>query len=186
MTLLRLVVLIAAFTASSSAADPPTPSPADSAADNTCPITRGGASNDHLRAIVPATGAKYTFAPGGSGFVDRDGALGIKFGWERFKKGHMIVGGRRLDAPAKGARAYISDYGDIGFQPMYLVFPTPGCWEITGKVGDGSLTFVVEVEQIGEGPDWKFDGLDLGWRITMLPDQVWQIVRGQERPVRVQ
>jgi hypothetical protein len=47
------------------------------------------------------------------------------------------------------------------------VFPTPGCWEIQGRVGDGpTLTFIVEVEKIGDGPSWKFEGLGPGWRVS--------------------
>ncbi|PYV41517.1 MAG: hypothetical protein DMG06_16860 [Acidobacteria bacterium] len=34
-----------------------------------------------------------------------------------------------------------------------LIFPTPGCWEVTGRVGQGSLTFVTQVGKIGEGPE---------------------------------
>jgi hypothetical protein len=41
-------------------------------------------------------------------------------------------------------------------QPNYLVFPAPGCWEITGRVADASLTFVALVEKIREGFPWKF------------------------------
>jgi hypothetical protein len=52
-----------------------------------------------------------------------------------------------------------SGYGNLGFQPMYLVFPSPGCWQITGRIGDRSLTFVVEVIKEGNGPDWKYEGL---------------------------
>jgi hypothetical protein len=61
-----------------------------------------------------------------------------------------------LDARAPRLRADISDnYGAIGFQPMYLIFSTPGCWQVTGHVGDWkawSLTFVTRVVKIGDGP----------------------------------
>jgi len=30
-------------------------------------------------------------------------------------------------------------------QPTELIFPTEGCWEVTGRVGDASLTFVTLV-----------------------------------------
>jgi hypothetical protein len=33
-----------------------------------------------------------------------------------------------------------------------LVFPTPGCWEVTGRVGTTRLTFVTQVMKIGKGP----------------------------------
>ena len=134
-----------------------------------CPITspQGGPyGNEALQAVLPQ-GGTFVFRPGGAGFVDRDGALGIKFGWERLIAGALSVGGRRIDGDAGPARAYMSDgYGDIGFQPIYLVFPTPGCWEITGRVGEEKLTFVLLVEKVGEGPAWKFEGLQRGWRQT--------------------
>jgi hypothetical protein len=44
-----------------------------------------------------------------------------------------------------------------GFHATALIFPTAGCWEVTGRVGDASLTFVVEVEKIGNGPAWHRD-----------------------------
>ncbi|WP_129641704.1 hypothetical protein [Peristeroidobacter agariperforans] len=135
-----------------------------------CPVTvvnegKGGVYGNEALDVVLNPGGKFVFAPGGAGFVDRDGALGIKVGWERRKKGPLQLSGRRLDGPAGPARAYIYDYGDIGFQPIYLVFPTPGCWEITGRVADASLTFVAVVEKIGDGPG-KFEGLGSGWRVS--------------------
>lgn len=136
-----------------------------------CPVTvvnggQGGLFGNDALNIILLAGSKYVFKPGGAGFVDRDGALGIKVGWERLKKGQLRVTGHRLDGAAALARAYLYDYGDIGFQPSYLVFPTPGCWEITGHVADSSLTFVVTVEKIGDGPPWKFEGIGRGWRVT--------------------
>ena len=120
--------------------------------------------------FVPPDG-KLVFRPSGAGFVDRDGALGIKFGWNRLVPGQLQVGGRRLDGDAAPARAYLTDYGDEGFQPTYLVFPTPGCWEITGGVGDARLSFIVFVEKIGAGPDWRFEGPHRGWRVTNSPEK---------------
>jgi hypothetical protein len=135
----------------------------------TCDVSKGPQRNDALRAQVPYDG-KFVFKPGGPGFVDRDGALGIKFAWDRLVGGTLIVGGKRLDGDAPPARAYMNKgYGEIGFQATYLVFPTPGCWQITGQIGDRSLSFVVEVEKIGEGPAWKYD-LPTGgfWYATQL------------------
>src|SRR5689334_13222053 len=113
-------------------------------ASRSCPVTaiKGGTyGNEALQALLPG-GGKFVFQPGGSGFVDRDGALGIKLAWVRLIAGALSVSGRRLDGAAGPARAYISDgYGERGFQPIYLVFPTPGCWEITGRIVDAKLTF---------------------------------------------
>jgi hypothetical protein len=134
-----------------------------------CPVSTGAQRNDVLQTFV--ADGKVVFRPGGPGFIDTDGALGIKWAWVRRIPGDLIVGGRRLDGDAPPARSYMNfGYGRRGFQATYLVFPSPGCWEITGRIGDRSLTFVVRVEKVGDGPDWKYDGLPLDgfWYQTTL------------------
>jgi hypothetical protein len=145
----------------------PAEQPASSAPAFVCPVTTVK-ENGSLRSMMPP---RITFEPGGGGFVDSDGALGMKVGWERKKKGKLNVGGRRLDGEAKPARAYLYDYGDEGFQPTYVVFPTPGCWKIVGRVGDNNeeLAATVFIRKIGDGPSAKFDGLGKGWRVTSIP-----------------
>jgi hypothetical protein len=60
--------------------------------------------------------------------------------------GSLTIEGHRLDAGAPRLRADIpGGYGDLGFIPSGLIFPTPGCWKVTGRVADASLTFVVQV-----------------------------------------
>jgi hypothetical protein len=115
--------------------------------------------NDALQAgLWP--GGKVIFKPGGPGAVLADGALSMKFWWWRLRPGHLTFQGRRLDAPAPPLRASVPDgYGDTGFQATALIFPTVGCWEVTGRLGDDSLTFVTLVEQIGEGPARVRDAL---------------------------
>ena len=79
--------------------------------------------------------------PRGPGLVLEDGSLSMKFPWWRGVKGKLTIAGRRLDGSVPPLRARIPDgYGDIGFQATALIFPTEGCWEVTGKVGDTSLT----------------------------------------------
>jgi hypothetical protein len=98
------------------------------------------------------------FKPGGAGFVTRSGALGMKFGWRRSVSGQLRIDGHRLDATAPPLRAEVpSGYGNGGFQSTYVIFPTPGCWEVTGRVGDASVTFVTAVVKIGDGPAWRRD-----------------------------
>jgi hypothetical protein len=136
-----------------------------------CPVTvvnggKGGSyANDSLAVVLPD---KFVFAPGGPGFVDRDGALGMKVGWELRKRGTLFVTGGRLDGEAPPARAYIPrSYDDyVGGMSLFLVFPTPGCWEITGRITDGSLTFVTLVEKIGEGPASRLNGPPRGRRVS--------------------
>jgi hypothetical protein len=82
--------------------------------------------------------------------MDSDGSLSMKFPWWRGVRGKLTIEGKRLDATAPPLRANIPEgYGDTGFQSTALVFPTEGCWEVTGKVGKVSLTFVTRVVKVG-------------------------------------
>ena len=95
------------------------------------------------------------FKPGGAGFITRAGALGMKFGWLRGVPGKLTITGRRLDSEAPPLDSEVPEgYGEIGFQATYLIFPTPGCWEVTGHVGNSSVTFVTKVVKLGKGPPW--------------------------------
>jgi hypothetical protein len=78
--------------------------------------------------------------------VERDGSIGWKLGWWRVVSGRLVITGRRLDAPAPPLRASVLDgYGSRGFQATGVSFPTEGCWEVTGAVGDAEVTFVTFV-----------------------------------------
>lgn len=39
-------------------------------------------------------------------------------------------------------------YGDTGFQASTIIFPTVGCWEVTGRAGDAELSFVTRVVKL--------------------------------------
>jgi hypothetical protein len=98
-------------------------------------------------------GGTVVFKPGGPGRVLEDGSLEMKWPWWRGERGLVALEGKRLDRTAPPLRARIpTGYGDIGFQPAALVFPTPGCWEVTGRLKEATLRFVVRVEKIGEEP----------------------------------
>jgi hypothetical protein len=128
--------------------------------------TSGVIENSALRTSTWPDG-RVVFEPGGPGFIEDDGSLGMKWPWERKIAGQLSVGGRRLDGEAPPARSYIPlGYGNTGFQSTYLVFPTPGCWEITGGVSGQSLSFTVYVEKKDEGPDWRRTGPDPHRRVT--------------------
>jgi hypothetical protein len=45
-------------------------------------------------------------------------------------------------------------YGETGFHPSGLLFPSAGCGEVTAKVGEASLTFVTLVVRIPFDPAW--------------------------------
>ena len=79
--------------------------------------------------------------------VQPDGRLGMKFGWYRLTSGYLTITGRRLDAPAPLASGltFPGDYGLTGFNASGVIFPTEGCWQVTGRVGPVVLTFVTFV-----------------------------------------
>ncbi len=127
------------------------------ASDNfTCPVTK---PNGSIPPNETVSSAEYlgngelwtTLWPDGkikmeSANQEADGSLSMKWGWWRAVSGPLTIEGHRLDAQADPLRVDIPDgYGDTGFQVSALIFPTTGCWEVTGRVGDASLTFVTEV-----------------------------------------
>jgi len=79
--------------------------------------------------------------------VGPDGRLGMKFGWYRLTSGYLTITGRRLDAPAPPASGltFPGGYGLTGFNASGVLFPTEGCWQVTGRVGRAALTFVTFV-----------------------------------------
>ena len=103
-------------------------------------------------------GGTVVFKPGGAGFQTRDGALGMKFGWVRGIRGKLNVSGRRIDADAPPLRFEGTPNSDSGFLASYLIFSTPGCWEVTAQIDgreDSKITFVTRVQKIGDGPAWR-------------------------------
>lgn len=92
-------------------------------------------------------GGEIQFHPSGPGEIRPDGSLAMKFPWWRGEgiHGPIEVSGRRLDRRGSGVTAEMpADYGDTGFQASALVFPSEGCWQVTARVGDAELSFVVE------------------------------------------
>jgi len=125
-----------------------------------CPVTIAngsqplGESSGSL--LYHGNGVIWTaLPPDGKLFIvpDEDGSLQIKFPWWRAVHGALTIQGRRLDASAPPLQAIIPEgYGDSGFQASGLIFPTEGCWEVTGKVADQELRFVVTVQAVDEYP----------------------------------
>lgn len=99
-------------------------------------------SNGTLRAgALPGGGVMATIEP--------DGSIRIKQGWWRRSTGRLVITGRRLDAPAPPLVAHVpSGYGDSGFIGTALVFPTPGCWRVTGRQGAARLSYVVRIVKL--------------------------------------
>jgi len=74
--------------------------------------------------------------------------LATKFPWWRAVNGALTITGRRLDGPTGTFNAQIGSpgqYGGIGFDPSFLLWPSTGCWQITGTVAGRSLTVTLRV-----------------------------------------
>ena len=88
---------------------------------------------------------KVIFSRSDPGAISHAGVMSTKWGWWRAIPGELRIEGRRLDG-AGILEARIPDgYGETGFQVSALIFSSAGCWEVTGRVGSESLTFVTEV-----------------------------------------
>lgn len=113
-------------------------------AATSCPVTKGRSGNGLLSTTVP----------GNEGVLatrrDTDGSLFQKLWWlpKRGFTGRLTVRGERLDAPGRmrvlGVNwGYSSD--GRGSWASAVQFPSEGCWRLTGRVGDISLSYVVRV-----------------------------------------
>ena len=89
------------------------------------------------------------FRARGSGRVYSDGSMSMKWPWylEHGIDGELEIEGRRLGAPSERSLSanHSPVLGDPGFHAGAITFPSEGCWEVTGRAGDVSLTFVTRV-----------------------------------------
>jgi hypothetical protein len=161
----ELLVLLVACTPPHS--QPPSTQPASqphTLATRPCPVTqpipRGQVPSAVARAVFPGVedpdvGDWYgndalwvELYPHGTVVKGPSEELSEKFPWVRLIRGRLHIDGRRLDGPAPPPDAQVpTGYGPSGFQASGISFPTVGCWEITGKISDRELTFVVEVRR---------------------------------------
>ena len=126
-----------------------------------CPLTKphgtnpvnsgtiaGGYGNDALWTNLTMWSSEPGLVPvPDDGRIGPDGRIdGMKWAWYRYVPGKLTIEGRRLDAPAPPLEAHVPDSFDTtGFLASGLIFPSAGCWEITGRLGEASLTFVILV-----------------------------------------
>jgi hypothetical protein len=138
---------------------------------------------------LPWAGGTVIFSPNGPGRIARDGHLGMKWMWYRNIPGDVVIGGRRLDAPAppmpeQVLRGKEDGYEETGFHPSTLVFNGEGCWEVTARVGDDSLTFVTLVIRLSFDPKWPRwipEGMvDESPNLTDLPETIRFVYRSLE------
>jgi hypothetical protein len=138
----------------------------DEATPTSCPVTIGQKSpispadffgsgsahwNGHLYVGALWPDGTIVFRPDGPGHVYPDGSVGMKISWYRENglRGKLSIRSKRLDAAGPPVHSDISDgYSDTGFQPSLVIFPSEGCWQITGTVGDASVTFVTRVVKL--------------------------------------
>jgi hypothetical protein len=133
------------------------PRPCPAGDKDVCGSMSNTAGNAALFVAGLWTNGTVVFRPGGPGTVFSDGSLGMKFGWFRGPglRGKLIIRGRRLGKPAPPLRSHVAGllaantYDGYGFQASMLIFPTVGCWEITGEVSGTKLTFVTRVIKSG-------------------------------------
>jgi hypothetical protein len=130
--------------------------PESKAAADSCPVTRPNGDVPPGETVIP--GSRYL---GNDALwtdlypnplrarpedIHKDGSIEIKVPWWRGVSGRLTITGRRLDATAPPLSAWIpTGYGRTGFQSTAITFPTSGCWEVTGRVADASLTFVTSI-----------------------------------------
>lgn len=127
-------------------------------------LAGGNHGNEALVTALWSDG-RVDFRPGGPGCVEPDGYLGMKWPWWRSVRGNLTIEGRRLDGSAGPLRASIpKGYGETGFQATGLLFAGPGCWEVTGRVGEAKLSFVTLVVKTADGPTPRCSALFGGFR----------------------
>ena len=157
MILLAACAALAAGCSSGSEPSSEAAPPATAGFARTCPVTLpNGNTPPDARDWAPESsygdGRLWTFfwrhnvVIATPDFVQDDGTVRMKWPWWRGVRGELQIEGRRIDRDAAPLRAEIPPYyGLSGFQPSAIFFPTEGCWEVTGKVGDATLTFVTFV-----------------------------------------
>ena len=80
------------------------------------------------------------------GFTPQLGEERWKLGWWLRREGQLRIEGRRLDAEAPPLGSSVPDgHGSRGFQSSGIIFPSEGCWEVVGRLGDEELRFVMLV-----------------------------------------
>lgn len=179
---LRCVLMLTGFGLVGVAAQqvaPTTPSPlVEPGTPTTCPVTMANGSippGEESRPGNHGNGELWTelWPDGrvalGPENVRPDGALGTKWPWWRGVPGQLVIAGQRLDAEAPPLWAETPEgrrldppgtpppgirYGESppGFQAVEMVFPSEGCWEVTARAGEASLTFVTLVIVDGSPP----------------------------------
>ena len=106
--------------------------------------------SESLWTAVPGNGLWSDLPHNPEGYTQKLAWWREGYSWTEEPQPKLTVSGRRLDTPApplKASRATNAFTPEIGSVMLVGVdFPTPGCWEITGRYADAELSFVVQVE----------------------------------------
>ena len=84
-------------------------------------------------------------------YIQPDGSIGMKFAWWRAPDvgaaGDLKIVGHEITTGAAVRVEIPAGYGQR-VQPTGLSFPSEGCFEVTGRSRDASLTFVTKVTKV--------------------------------------
>jgi hypothetical protein len=97
--------------------------------------------NGRLYTILPLSSDGFVY-----GDIQPDGSIGVKFPWWRGRDvgGMLTISGFEVTTGVAMKAEIPTGYGQR-FQATGLYFPAAGCFEVTGRSGGASLTFVVKV-----------------------------------------
>jgi hypothetical protein len=74
------------------------------------------------------------------------GEPALKVLWFTELSGELRIEGRSLDDAGGALSAEVAPgYEGFGYQPSSILVPAPGCWEISGSVGEQQLRIVADV-----------------------------------------
>ncbi len=91
-------------------------------------------------------GSLWAAVPGLDWFgasVGTTGAIDMNIGWWRLSPGQLTITAHRLDGPGTATADIPDGYGETGFQATGVIFSSPGCWAVTGRLGDDVVSFTV-------------------------------------------
>jgi len=151
------------------------PAPASSVRPGACPVTRAfqrppdevidwaravgnsGRTRDQEREATKNTNwagrdGIWLVLPGDGLVTWGSPTYGSKFGLFVSGSGRVTATARRFDAPTPaGVATHVGTreegYGPPGFIASGITFPADGCWEVTYRIAERSVTFVVDVQR---------------------------------------
>ena len=96
--------------------------------------------NGELWTVLKPDGKVYLFPENRRS----DGLFEMVWPWYLGAEGQLTIEGKRLDGQTEPLQFVLAEPFK-NFQGSTLIFSTPGCWEITGHLGQATLSFVTEI-----------------------------------------